>query len=41
MQTAASMKLPITKQAILSLHLAGTLKTPIVPQLELQTLISS
>lgn len=41
MQAAASLKLPIKKQAILSLHLSGTLKTHIVPQLELQMLISS
>ena len=41
MQAAASVKMPVKKQAILSLHLSGTLKTLMVPQLELQMLISS
>lgn len=41
MQAAASIKLPIKKQAILHLHLSATLKTHIILQLELQMLIFS
>ena len=35
LQAAASVKMPIQKQVVLSLPLSGTLETHMVPQLEL------